>query len=308
MEIEFVITGICNFINMKNEDTTIIGPSVLLLKADDDRLLEGHDHGGHEHGDHGHGNPPEPPAPVDNNHIPYLAFDTRLVRVNDDFGFNEVRNAKSYKFLRIDDVEVEIQNHGRGVPVLDSTFDYVIDDADFGIQSPRWNRDAVPRPDGRPRKSVVTAWMRFGRGKMSGGRLCPFKWRITTVTGQTFERHFAEEAVYSYEETEEKIVAVVLRDLEDGKAERRLVFTPVDGCNKVTLFLGNNIAADMDVAVRRKRPTAAISPAGHFAFFNNILDLPPTQMPRLPVGVPTGLPGDDGGGGVDGGICGPKKG
>ena len=303
MEIEFVFSGICNFINMKNDDSSIIGPSVILIKADDERLQEGHVHEGHDH-EH----PPAPTVPPDNKHIPYLAYDSRLVRVNDDFGFKSVPKVQPFRFLRIGDVEVQIQNHGVGVPVIDSTFDYVIDDDDFGIASQRWNRDAVPRPDGRPKKSVVASWMRFGRGKMSGGRLCPFKWRITTVTGQTFERHFAEEATYSFEETEESSVAILLADLEDGKVERRLIFTPVEGCTKVTLFVGNNIAADMDTAVSRRRPAGAISRAGHFAFFNNLLDLPPDQLPKLPVGVPSGAAGERGGGGPDGGICGPKKG
>lgn len=325
MEIEFVYSGICNFINIKNDDESIIGPSVILIKADDQRLPLGHVHGGNGNGngkppEHEHSLPaPQPPASgagvpertPDNNHIPYLAFDTRLATVADDTGFNPVRHAPSFNFLKIDDMELQIDGHGVGVPIIDPTFHNIIGNDAFGLETRgRYNPDAVPARGDRPKKSLITSWMRFGSGKISGGRLCPFKWKITKVNGDVISRHFAEEAVYSFEETELPELCVSLVDLEDkSTVRRRLVFKPKPGNPKLTLFVGNNIESDMDSAVGRRRPAGAPSRAGHFAFFNNILSNGSAEVLQLPeIVTPPGPGGSGGGGGADGGICGPKDG
>lgn len=326
MEIEFVFSGICNFINMNNDDELIIEPSVILIKADDERLPLGHVHGGNGNGN-GNRKPheqeahsaPQPlasragvPAPApDNRHIPYIAFDSRLADVNDTTGFSPVTSASPFQFMKIDDMELQIENHGFGVPIIDPTFHNIIGNDAFGLEPRgRYNPDAVPARGDRPKKSLITSWMRFGRGSISGGRLCPFKWKITKVNGDVISRHFAEEAVYSFEDTELSQIAISLVDLEDEKTvRRRLVFAPKPGNPKLTLFIGNNIEADMDSAVRRRRPQSEPSTAGHFAFFSNILDNGSANALQLPeIVTPPGPGGSGGGGGADGGICGPKDG
>ncbi|HYK03113.1 MAG TPA: hypothetical protein VE974_15240 [Thermoanaerobaculia bacterium] len=297
MELEIVISGICSLVNLDNQDETVIGPSVILLNANP-KTIPAHGRPGHIH----------PKGDV--KHIPYLAFDTRRVRVDNDKGFNPLKDAPDYKFLRLHGAEIVVENDSPGVPVVDATYANVVsNDLYWPEAKGRWNNDVVPLRGERPVKSAVSSMMRFGSGRISGGRLCPYKWRFTTTRGETIARHFAEEAIYTFEDTERDSFRITLRDLEDPERDiRTMEFCPQNPGEKVTLFLGNNIAADMPASVRRRRAKLDTGPNHHFLFFNATVD-PFIQIPRLPTPVPVASEGVFmGGGGTDGGICGPKNG
>jgi hypothetical protein len=330
MEVEIVMSGICSFINMYNEDETILEPSVILLNATHETLGE---HGAALVAAHqpGEDHPPaasDPPAsdpPVDDvtkhdhDHIPYLAFDSDLVDVqtNPEVVFEVVENVPRFRFLRLEGVEVKIDGHDIGVPIIDSTFENVVSRELYWPESQGlWNPDAVPPRGTQPKKTAVKALMRFAHGKIFGGRLCPFKWKFTKLNGDTFARHFAEEVIYTYSDTEDSAVRVTLLDLETPDPEannRKLTFTPKPGQSNVTLFLGNSIKLDMDTAVRRQRSTVAtdeeVASGTHFTFFDALVDVGQRRKPDPPVAIlPKGNNNGTGGGGTDGGICGPKKG
>lgn len=305
MDVEIIISGICTFVNLDNEDTRIIGPSVIILRADE------HHHA--ENPEHAHDHPPadQPAKDCDCIHIPFIAFDTRDVAIDDSAGFREVEDAPLYKYLRLDGVELKISGDDVGVPVIDPTYGNVVSREMYWPEAAgQWNHDVVPRLGYRPLSRVVAAFMRFGGGKIAGGRLCPFKWKFTKLNGDTFSRHFAEEVVYSFEEPERDEVMITLCALEDGRVERRtLTFRRLHGKERLTLFLGNNTEKGMHASVRRRRSNNEPGEGAHFKLFDRVVDVGDAPTPRAPEGVEPLEPADDGGsGGASGGICGPKNG
>jgi hypothetical protein len=301
MELEIVISGVCSLVNLDNQDETVIGPSVILLNANPATIpIPPHGQQGHFH------------VEGDLDHIPYLAFDARRVAVKYSKGFNPVPHAPEYKFLRLHGTEIVVAHHRVGVPIIDSTYANIIsNDLYWPEAKGYWNHAVVARRGERPSKWAVSSMMRFGNGRISGGRLCPYKWKFTTTRGKTISRHFAEEAIYTLEETERHVFTVILRDLENPRREiRTMEFRPHQAGAKVTLFLGNNIKADMASSVRRRRPKPDTGPSHHFLYFNSVVDpaLVPVPPPPTAVAVPANCGSFVGGGGVDGGISGPKNG
>jgi hypothetical protein len=300
MELEIVISGVCALVNLDNQDETVIGPSVILLNANPRNIpIPKHGHSGHFH------------VQGDLDHIPYLAYDSRRVAVHNATGFNPVPNADPFKFLRLHGTEIVIESDS-GIPIVDPTYENVIsNDLYWPEAKGYWNHDVVARRGERPLKTAVSSMMLFGRGRVSAGRLCPFKWKFTTTRGKTISRHFAEEAIYTFEQTERERFVIKLRNLEyPNKPIRSMRFWPRQAGGKVTLFLGNNIKADMAASVRRRRPKPDTGPSHHFLYFNSVVDpaLVPVPLPPTAVAVPANCGPFMGGGGVDGGICGPKSG
>jgi len=336
MEVELVFTGMATFVNLYNEDVRIIGPSMILLKADD-----------LSHGDHdmagmnmpgmggenasptaptpGNNNPPVGNTPDPNKHIPFIAFDSRLVSVDNNTGFQPVPIATDYRYRPLDGVEIRIEGHNDSVPIVDSSFSYVVTRDMYWPESKGlWNHDVVPLAGKQPKKTAAKALFRFGQGRISAGRLCPFRWRFTKPNGDIFSRHFAEEVSYAYSNTDQSLIEVILLDLETRVEIERLQFqllpgkvvpgpngtSVVDRTNsKLTLFIGNNTEPDILAAVRRARTDGKFSETRHFAVFNSVVDLGAGTPPLPPQAEEaTNLIVEGGGGGSDGGICGPTGG
>jgi hypothetical protein len=301
MEVEIVFTGLCAAVNLDNSDTSIIGPSMILLRADKSMA--------HEHLHHLPGGATAKEETY--VHIPFIAFDTRKVAVNDTTFFFPVPSTfDRYLFYELKGLELAIPGH-LGVPILDSTYNLVArNDLYWPEARDKWNNDVVPKAGQGGNPKLVAAIMKIGGGTISGGRLCPHKWRFEKLNGETLARHFAEEIVFKYDEPDGDLVRIDLLDMENPKPSkplRTLLFRPVNGNTKVTLILGNNTMKDMDTAVRRQRGNANTGPGEHFALFNKLIDLPANQTPKPPEGVPgSGPGGTGGGGGTDGGACGPK--
>jgi len=338
MEVELVFTGMATFVNLYNEDVRIIGPSMILLKADSPNDAGEAGMGGMPMPGMGGANVPSPaPAPENNNqpsgntpatnkHIPFIAFDSRLVSVDNATGFQPVGGAPTYLYRELDGVEIRIQGHNDSVPIVDSTFGYVVTRDMYWPESKgRWNHDVVPLAGNQPKKTAAKALFRFGQGRISAGRLCPFRWRFTKLNGDTFSRHFAEEVSYSYSNPEESLIVVKLLDLETGVEIENLHFQllpgkvvadPANGASvvdradsKLTLFIGNNTEPDMQTAVRRARTDGISGPTHHFAVFNSVVNVGGEAPPQLPQAEQAAnLIVSGGGGGSDGGICGPTGG
>jgi hypothetical protein len=317
MEVELVFAGLTTFVNIDNADESVLAPSAILLNADYEgpfgasAKMPGHHHGGGMLDDV---NPNEPDYTT---HIPFIAFDSRLAKVDDDTGFEPVPGAERFLFLDLDKyhragVEITIQGHRRYVPTIDHTFTNIASRAMYWPESVgQWNHDCVPIVGERPKKEAVKAFFRFGPGKLQAGRLCPYKWKFTKLNGDTIVRHFAEEASYTYRDTERNEVIIDIFDLEEKRPNdtnplRKLTFSPEQRkTRELTLFIGNNILSDIDIVVRRRRATVKVGPSSHFSVFNNVVDVGEAGKPKPPEGIPPNNIDNTGGGGQDGGICGP---
>ncbi|MEA2463737.1 MAG: hypothetical protein QOJ98_1484 [Acidobacteriota bacterium] len=295
MDVEIVISGICSLINLDTQDETIIGPSVVLLKADTHLASVIHDQN----------------KPCDCVHIPFLAYDVRDVSVDDTSQFKPVVGAPSFRYIPLPDVELRIDGDTIGVPILDATYANVVSrDEHWPEAKDKWNHDVVPLAGNRPKKSAVSGFLKLGGGTIKGGRLCPFKWKFTKLDGKTFSRHFAEEVLYDFEEPEREQITIRFFELETGKdLNSALVFRRLYGEGKLMLFLGNHTETGIKVAVRRRRANNTAGQSDHFAFFNRVVDVGAAPAPPLPTGIQPPEPASTGGGGgADGGICGPKNG
>lgn len=321
MEVELVFAGLTTFVNVDNADESVLGPSAMLLNAD----YEGpHATSEKIHGHHHGGELPPTNAGVPNTHenmthIPFIAFDSRLASVDDGDGFEPVEEAAPFLFLDLnkyypDGVEISINSHLRYIPTIDGTFGNIASRSIYWPESiGQWNYECVPLAGERPKKEAVKAFLRFGGGKLAAGRICPYKWKFTKLNGDTIIRNFAEEATYSYRETEEASVTIDLFDLETKRDEdtlplRTMIFTPYEVATRdLTLFIANSMLGDMDDVVHRQRSKSSVGTSSHFYIFNNVVDVGQAAEPKPPVGVkPENI--EDGGGGAggpDGGICGP---
>src|SRR5215212_882898 len=133
MDVEIVFSGICSFVNLDGDDESIIGPSVILLKADDAHFPGGHDHPlpGCEHDEDRHHHHETDckkgcEKKIDNQHIAFLAYDSRRVSVDDPDGFVDLPEAKSFQFLPLVNVQVKIADDDVGVPIVDASYSNVI--------------------------------------------------------------------------------------------------------------------------------------------------------------------------------------
>jgi hypothetical protein len=271
---------------------------------------------------------PVPPDAVSLVHIPFIAFNTATVTVVDVATGQEpaemtpVNGAPASKFLRLAGaaplptaVLIEIVGDTPGLPTVDVSYANVVRKDDYWPQAKdEWNRDFVPAPgvNGKPSSSGVVAFLRFGKGRISADRICPFRWHFDIPGGGVHEGNFAEEVVYSGFTHPDNHVDITLKDLDTEQVVRTLRFSPVVADQKVTIFIGNNVEEDMSNSVHRLSPRI-IDTTGksghHFAFLNRVASLKtpgPTPtvfaMPHLPA---TPIPGT--GSGSVGGACGPNN-
>lgn len=307
MKAQIVISGLASFLNVRDNNSSMPEPSVILVRA------EGHppDPKGAHSGAHVSHNPSE-------KHVAFLAFDTTKVKVDKPASFKPVPSAPAHQFLALNGVEVGVVSDPPCRPKVLRSFDRVVRKDDYWPEAKnKWNRAYVPRRGRKPKKKAVRAFLRFGSGTIEAGRIADHRWKFKKKRG-ILMRKFAEEVVYRDFPLSGKEVVIELRDLATGKLVRRLRFSGLSPrARTVMLVIGNHPENDMDSAVRRKAPklkvsgspTNPIPPSVHFGFLNLVSTMRGGPIP-VPIPDPvrpssSGRGRGPGGGGVLGGPCGP---
>lgn len=209
-------------------------------------------------------------------HIPYLAFNVGNASVDDPTGFVDVDFAPGFKLLQLNGVEIVIQNDPPGTPTVDPSYDSVLKKDNYWPEAKDlWNRDFVPVRGGKPKKTAVAGWMRFGGGTISSDQLCPVAWKFDARPGfPQLSGFFNLEVIYSGFPHSGNTIVIELRDLETGILIRDpLVFSPVSSTQeKLTLFIGNADPCDVDNALLRA-PLADMPDNDHFRFLNRVASI-----------------------------------
>jgi hypothetical protein len=284
MNAEVVISGLCSILNPFGKNTTMADPGVIVMTTN-----------GHQHG-------------PDHDHIGFLAFDATYIEFTGPLQAVSVPGTQ-YFYFPIDGWELKIEGltPGKPKPDCDNTFrDLVAHRDEYWPEAlDDFDRDVVPEPTKRPKKTGVKAWMLFGEGLLTASRVSKVPWRFTTSGGMTLQRNFAEEVVYRFTVSGDAVV-IQLRDLEDEmKLGAKLTFKlkASSSGQPLTLMLGNSTqevllnTLDREVTQHIKHPYST-----HFAFLNQTAKL---KEGPIPVAI---NPKENGGGGGSGGVCGPGSG
>lgn len=339
MNVEIVFTGLCSILNPQGKNTTMPDPSVILVRTDDQKAAElksldvrssnghdekvwsmvkrrprpsadqvtkdaeeepSHDHAEEHEGHEGH------------EHVPFIAYNIDTTQLLNDSESEEVPMSDGFRFRRLKGQEITIDGHAAGQPdANDPSLDKLVSrDAYWPEAENQWNHDFVPEPGGpgKPTKSAVVGFMRFGKGKLTASRICPFEWVFPKLDGTELRGNFAEEVVYSFPHEADEVV-IRLTDLDDDQRVEELRFSQLpDGGETMTLFIGNNMLDDMDNAVDRRFPSS-IKNNTHFEFLNRTAAIAKGAGPLPKVNTVANLVIDPlGGGGGSSGPCGPNNG
>lgn len=303
MEAEIIFSGLCSFLNVRDVNPTMPEPSVILVRTN------GVDVGTRSVDDEFAF---EQLETVADEHIPYIAFKTADVDVDVLEGgalFEDVPRAEGFQFLRLDGVELKIENDPPGQPVVDRTYDRVVKKDDYWPEASNvWNRDFVPERTMKPKKTVVVGFMRFGTGKIAAGKMARVEWSFARPGMEPHRGRFAEEVIYSGFPHSGESVVVHLTDLETGELQTTLRFSAkAASAAKLTLFVGNNDVGDIDNAVQRRIPPH-VPDNDHFLFLNQValLDdegpVPTVVRPAVFTPIRSDLAG-----GHSSGPCGPNS-
>jgi hypothetical protein len=244
-------------------------------------------------------------------HIPYIGFDSRTVNVEVLEGnvvIEDVPRLEQFKFMRLDGVELKIENDPPDKPMVDRTYDRVVKKDDYWPEARNvWNRAFVPERTKQPLKSAVVAFMRFGRGKIAAGKISRVEWSFVRPGREPHRGRFAEDVVYSGFPHTDQSVVIRLTDLEDGTLRATLRFSPTNpAATKLTLFVGNNDRSDIDSAVER-RIAEVVPDNEHFLFLNLVADLDDEGPIPSVIHPSVFTPPGDIGGGHSSGPCGPNS-
>lgn len=317
MEAEIVYSGLCSFLNVRNNHgDQMPEPSVILVRADvpidpdevlGPRALPHKQKQARARTIALTGDVKEATA-AGAEHIPYIAFDTATTVVDSDEGFQPVpMTDEQFLYFRLPvGVEIRIPTLAPGDPTIDPSYDQLAKKDEYWPEAKdQWNRDYVPFKGGLPKPSVVVAFMRFGQGILSASRLCPAKWEFPKVGGGVrMSGQFAEEAIYSGFAHDGTVVMELVTLEEPRTVVRTLRFTPIDeSVEKLSLFIGNDDRQDMDNAVQRRQPIS-VGEGDHFKFLNKVASIKGGPVPRIDLTGMT-LPKDAGGGSA--GACGPHS-
>lgn len=328
MEAELIISGLCSFINIRDEDRKVIGPSVILVQTENcgapdcnTMHTDSYDRaGGHmivrggltsndainkEAANAGM-------AHRSHNHIPYIAYNADEVDVNNGTGFLAVPDAPNFRFMLLDGVQMTIEGKPAAKVEIDESYDRCVVQKDhYWPDGPKeYNPAYVPKRGDRPDKSAVKAWFPLNGGKLAAGNMSRCAWAFLDGSNITLCGRYAEEVVYKDFPHHPGSVDIKLHDLKDKNVVVRTLSFVLKKTNgdKVSLFLGNHVEADMASAMRRQQYDVfdpAVS-GTHWVFLNQIAASPgPGPLPKpLPIPFPSAISGLGGGTGT-GGPCGP---
>lgn len=249
---EIIFVGLCSFLNV--HDTVkydMPSPSVIVMNEDD--------------------------------HTPFIAFDSDEVEAVDGNGKpigNPVPGSTALKYIVLQGEELVLLNGPSGVPRVAESFDAVASASMYAPESKSdtYDEDYVPKQNGKPKKSAVSAFLMFGGGSLGRGRLTAVPYVFQTVGGgdQTIAGRFAEEVIYSFPADRIRLSAV---DLEDPARTRSLAFLPKNLGQGVPTGIRVWIGAAADVAriegsgiagtIRGKQHGPYLD-AGHMVLFNKM--------------------------------------
>jgi hypothetical protein len=328
MQVEIIISGLATFLNIRDLDKKLTEPSVILVQTDDGGGHLHHEAEAHPNGDHamsGMEHPtmtgttptptqpgPPPPPPEDHRHIPFIAFDTTKVKVDNLTGFLPVPKAIAHMYMPLGGVELTIENDPAGNTRVDSSYERVAQTDDYWPAAKgHFNPDYVPPRGYRPKKRAVKAFLRFGSGEIAAGNLAKAAWVFFDGNEITRCGVFAEEVVYRDFPHSGDDIVITMTDLETRQFVHKVRFSPLSPNQEtLTLAIGNHVAGDLDSAMRRQQATSFKSTmaGSHFAFLNQIASKPgPGPLPK-PISVPQQPGSIVGGGTSQGGPCGPTGG
>lgn len=312
LDVEIVFNGLCSFLNVRGTNNYMPEPSVILVRTDKEpppntHPPKGMDMGG---GDHSGGSVPHPVE-----HKSFLAFDSKTIRIDDASGFNRVAEKPDFWSLELSGVLIKIKDDN-GHPTVDGSYDDVLKKDDYWPEAANlFNRDYVPESGKKPKKTAVNAFLRFGSGTITAGRLSTVQWKFIRNDGKTHINYFAEEVVYSGFGHSGETVVIELYDLFTDQLLRTLIFSArSNDVHKLTLFIGNNTKAGIvDALNRAPDKNAQPKDGSHVAFLNAVADPDVSPYAPIPQAVPqpvgtgsgSGHPTEHPGGGGSDGFCGP---
>jgi hypothetical protein len=304
MEAQIIFAGACAFLNLRKQNDTMGGPAVIAIRAEADH--------------------------VEHHHISFLAFDTTTTEVSDPSLFRTVLKASQFGFFPFNGIvpapagerkafELEILGNAATLPTVDPSYDEKVakKDAYWPAAHNQWNRAMVPEPGKKPTKDGVCVYMPLGNGKIAAGKPNVHQWRMPIVGGphngqMTEPKNFAREVIYSNFAHDGGGVTIVVKDLETGATVHTLKFTPKNGAQTMTLWIGNNVRDDLDEVVKRTQPKkntngAVVIKAEHFSHLNEVAApaFLPGPIPELVIDPAKKDFDDFDGGGITDGFCGP---
>jgi hypothetical protein len=315
VDVEIVFNGLCSFLNVRDTNNDMPEPSVILVRTDKEPPPNTHpptemdDMDDMGDGDSG-GTTPHVP------HKSFLAFDSKTIRIDDASGFVRVPEKADFWSLTLSGVLIKIKDDN-GQPTVDGSYDDVLKKDRYWPEAANlFNRDYVPERGKKPKKTAVNAFLRFGSGTITAGRLSTVQWKFIRNDGQTYINYFAEEVVYSGFGHSGDTIVIELYDLFTDQRLRTLTFfARTSDVDMLTLFIGNNTKAGIVDALNRA-PKDGVQPkdGSHIAYLNAVADPDVSPYGPIPKAVPQPVPLDDGsgpvveenlGGGGSDGFCGP---
>ncbi|MBV9493008.1 MAG: hypothetical protein JOZ54_02095 [Acidobacteria bacterium] len=317
MKVEVVFTGLCSFLNVRdNHGDDMVEPSIILVRTDVD-VDAGTPGPGYVEGR----NPEDPEGtPVlqhdhdeeeDHAHTPFIAFSGNRMTTT----FPEFEPIAETGFLMYSippGKEIAIAGVAAGKPVVVQSYDTIAKkDHYWPAAQNHWNRDYVPVKGERPDPHCVAAFMRFGKGFIGAGRLCPLEWTFQDSIGRTLTNQFAEEGIYTFDQPPGDIV-ITLTNLEGAPDPIEIRLTPIPPpdnrpLSDQTIFIGNNMEDDIERAVLRAAADN-YRDGDHFRFLNAVSYMPTGPFPAFGRRVNRSRPSAaSGGSGSTSGACGPHS-
>lgn len=316
MKVEVVFTGLCSFLNVRdNHGNDMVEPSIILVRTDVDVDAgtpgAGYVEGRNPEDEEAVARPHEHEHAVEeykHEHVAFIAYNEDEVTTTSP-GFEKIEGADGFWMLPLPmGVEIVLTGIPAGKPTVVQSYDTIAKKDHYWPDAKnQWNRDYVPVKGEKPDSDAVAAFMRFGQGFIGGGRLCPLEWTFQDSVGRVLTNQFAEEGFYSFDQEDGDII-VQLIDLDDPENVKEICFTPKpDDKNAIPdqiLFIGNNVKDDIARCVLRSESNS-YQDGDHFRFLNAVSSMSGGPFPAFGRRV-TSAP--SGGGGGTSGACGPHSG
>jgi len=296
---EIVFVGLCSFLNVNRQNPKMGEPSVVLVGTKN--------HNGHDH-THGGDEPKE--------HIPFIGFDVRKTRVDDEDGFSKKGAENMFRVHRVAGMEIIIESdpvedadgNPIGAPtILDSYGDVAKRDEYWPAMKNEFDPDLVPEKGKKPNPKKAAAFLRFGSGTIAGDHLSPEEWVFKDGDGETSPpKKYAREVRYSrFPHSGDKLVLRLKPLPGHPGAAKTLTFRAAEGSETIEVWIGNNVESDIAPTLFRMDLRPRETGGEHFVFLNATAGnglTGPVPVPILPDEEPVGT------GDTDGGYCGPHNG
>jgi hypothetical protein len=278
MDVDVTFIGLCSFLNLTNTNPEMPEPSVILIRTDPAANI---DQAVHKAGQL-------------TEHLPFIAFDSAAVKVDDATGFKDLpapniapidkvnfdfpdklENAGTFQYLPLTNAVLTIENQPAGALKVDESYGDVAKKDEYwpGTEN-QWNRDLVPKKTEKPSSSAVAAFMRFGGGTITAGHLSKNDWQFRDGEKVTITRKFAREVHYTFSPAGDEVVITISALDGSAASPRTLRFSPVANSGPLTIWIGNSTERGIAFATQHVSHINAGPGFGdHFAFLNQIVKL-----------------------------------